>query len=185
MKKLILSLFLLLPTLPAASLTLIPSGGAISGTPGSTIGWGYSLDNDTPAYLVITSVLESGFDPLLGTFQDFVVNVNITIVGPNSIQTQNFDQGLQQGFGQFVINPGALIGAATGSTFLVNYDLLINDPNGPLGSNPGDQYGLEFTFDGTVTVNADSGVPEPSAIILTSLGLLCAAWRVRRTRASS
>ena len=181
--KLLLALCLLLPTLPAASLTLIPNSGNINIEPGTTYGWGFELNNNTSNYMLVTSLVASGFDPLMGTFQDFIVSVNPTILGPNTILNQAYNQALQQGFGEFAMLPGALIGSTTGATFSVTYDLLVNDPFGPLGSHPNDQYSLEFTFDGSVTATDPtpvSGVPEPSSVVLTGAGLLCAAWRLRR-----
>lgn len=177
--KFLLALFLLLPALSAASLTLIPNSGNINIEPGTTYGWGFELNNDTSNYMLVTSLVASGFDPLMGTFQDFIVSVNPTILGPNTI----LNQALQQGFGEFAMLPGALIGSTTGATFSVTYDLLVNDPFGPLGSDPNDQYSLEFTFDGSVTATDPapvSGVPEPSSVVLTGAGLLCAAWHLRR-----
>jgi hypothetical protein len=109
--KLLLALCLLLPTLSAASLTLIPNSGNINIEPGNTYGWGFELNNDTSNYMLVTSVVASGFDPLMGTFQDFIVSVNPTILGPNTILNQAYNQALQQGFGEFAMLPGALIGA--------------------------------------------------------------------------
>jgi hypothetical protein len=116
-------------------LTLIPNSGNINIAPGTSYGWGFTLDNDTSNYLLVTSVASAGFDPLMGTFQDFIVSVNPTIVGPHTILTQAYNQAFQQGFGEFAMLPGAPLGVTTGATFSVTYDLLVNDPDGPLGSH--------------------------------------------------
>ena len=83
-------------TAQAAPLTwtfdTIPSGGAISGAPGQTVGWGYSISNLDPSnWLVVNSLTASSFisaDPNpLGIF-DF------PIVAPSTTVTTPYQQGI-------------------------------------------------------------------------------------------
>jgi hypothetical protein len=176
MKRILCTLLLSLASLQAASITLTP-GPNVSGNAGSTVGWGYSIDNDTSSWLLVTSANPSGFDPGMGSFQDFLVSINATIVAPNSILSQAFDNSLQQGFGSFAISNSAILGSVTGASILLNYDLLVNDPFGPLGGDPGDVFGLEFTVNPTVSV--------PSAAWLSGLGMCAIACARHRRKRSS
>src|SRR5690348_14781513 len=73
-----------------ATITLIPPGGAITGTPGSTVGWGFTFSNTTN-YAQITSsqfCLDStGVGttpcqlPTIGTYTDFI-GPNGPVAGP-------------------------------------------------------------------------------------------------------
>jgi hypothetical protein len=180
MKRLLMLQCLLWSSLSAASLSLIPSGGELSGALGSTVGWGFSIDNDTLLYLVVTSATPMGFDPLTGSYQDFISSVNFTVASPNSVLTQPYGHLAQTGFGEFAILSTATSGEVTGATFFVSYDLLVNDPNGPIGGDPGDRFGLVFpSFDGSIRVPSGSGVPEPSTGLLSGLAW-AALWCVRR-----
>ena len=74
----------------AVILTLIPTGGNLSGTPGSTVGWGFSISNDTDYLLVSSADFCSGAAlppcPLfIGTFDDFIAAqhpLDPVVVGP-------------------------------------------------------------------------------------------------------
>lgn len=184
MKKLLFASFLLLSTLEASTINL-NGANSVSGAPGSVVGWDYSITNTTSNFLVVNGATASGFDPLTGTFLDFISSINFTVVGPNSTFGQPFSHGGQTGFGEFAILNMATVGNVTGATFLVTYDLLVNDPNGPLGGNPGDEFGLSFaSFEGTVTVTGAGGTatPEPSTSVMSGFGLLLAGWGVFRSR---
>lgn len=186
MKKLLFASFLLLSTLQASTINL--TAGSVSGAPGSVVGWDYSITNTTSNFLVVNGVGATGFDPLTGTFLDFISSINFTVVGPNSTSGQPYNHGGQTGFGEFAILNTATVGNVTGATFLVTYDLLVNDPNGPLGGNAGDVFGLSLaSFDGTVTVTGagSTGTPEPSTSVMSGFGLLLAGWGVFRSRQAS
>src|SRR5579872_767247 len=104
-------------------LTLTPSGDLI-GTPGSTVGWGFTITNDAD-YVEITSA-QYCVNPVnfplvcnssaLGSFTDFISQFNDIIVGPPggtdpSTVSQNFDPVGLTGIGSFAIDNGASIGA--------------------------------------------------------------------------
>lgn len=161
----------------APVLTLAPSA-AISGAPGATIGWGFDILNDTAGYLVVSNVTPSGFSAAVGSFSDFIAALNFYIVNPNSSLSVAFDNGTQQGFGSFAINPAAINGSSTSGIFTVFYDLYVNDPNvDPSQVTPGQQ------FD-PITASVSVGgvdVPEPATAFLTSAALaLLAVPSLRR-----
>ena len=119
-----------------ASPLLIPlSGGpVVSGAPGSIVGWGYQIVNDTGFFLFIDNSAFCGpggdpqltvcdspyngvtnFGPALGTYMDFIAN-NLTIIAPNSTATQDFDSASMSGIGEYMINPAAAPGATDPAT---------------------------------------------------------------------
>ncbi len=168
-------------------LTLAPANGAISGTPGATIGWGFTLTNSTD-YLVVTS---ASFTPTaLGTFTDFISAVNFIVVGPapeSSSVSQVFDALNQTGIGSFAINPGALIGDTVSGQIVLNYDLYAVSPNDPLfdPGTDGLSFGNTLTADASVTVKASTPpppVPEPQSLLLLAVGLLALGVVRRRSR---
>src|SRR5262245_25492164 len=80
------------------SFMLIPATGFATAIPGGTVGWGYSINNDTPFYLLVDSSAFCGpggdpqftdcttpyngstqFGPSLGTYTDFIAT-NFTII---------------------------------------------------------------------------------------------------------
>ena len=60
--------------LQAATLTLQPAGGALNGSPGQTVGWGFTLENATD-YLQVTAANYVTVTPI-GTFTDFASGFN-------------------------------------------------------------------------------------------------------------
>jgi hypothetical protein len=78
---------------PVFTFNTVPSSGDISGAPGQTIGWGYSITNEDSAdYLVLTN-LDSG------TFLNGAASglFDFPIVAPGQTVTENFDALLSQG----------------------------------------------------------------------------------------
>jgi hypothetical protein len=154
-------------SLPAATLTLTPA--TISGAPGTTTGWSYSLDNDTANWIVINSVVDSGFNPAFGTFTEYAAS-NFNVVAPGTIFSETFNLSLLQGFGQFDIAPGATIGDFSIGSFLVGFDTYSSDPlvDGGIGFISG-----LGTFDiSFARVDAVDPVPEPATLALTGAALL-------------
>ena len=68
---LLLSVLLVCAQARREPLTLNPVGGALSGLPGSTVGSGFTLTNDTGYYLVITGT-DIDFSLPLGNFSDLI-----------------------------------------------------------------------------------------------------------------
>jgi hypothetical protein len=166
-------------------LTLNPSNGVLSGTPGSTVGWGFTLSNDS-GFLVPSQVVfcegafNTGCTPTFGTFTDFAAQLQINVVGPTV--TQAFDNAAQQGIGSFTINANAPRGVTdTGTIFLV-YDVFSCD----ITDNSCDptQTGFSELLSAPASVNivaATAPVPEPGSAGLIFIGvvllMLMAAFR--------
>jgi hypothetical protein len=167
---------LLAVSLPAATLTLTPD--TISGVPGSTVGWGFSLNNDTADWIVINGVAANGFNPAFGTFTEFAAS-NFIVVAPNEIFSQSFNLPLMQGLGQFAIAAGAAPGDFSTGSFQVGFDRYSSDPlvNGGAGFIDGlGSFQVPFA-----RVNAGDPVPEPATLALTGAALVALLTLRRRS----
>jgi hypothetical protein len=174
-------------TLQAATVQLDPFSGDIFGTPGSTVGWGYTITNTTDYLVVTASAFCSG--PLaqpcpnaLGTYTDFTA-FNFIVVGPAPESTsvsQSFNASLLTGIGSFTINPGALVGDSIAGSVFVLFDLYSRSPNDP-NFDPT----TDFLSSGVISTAASVSVvavPEPASLVLlgSALVLAAASRRFRR-----
>lgn len=165
-------------------LTLNPVGGALTGSVGSTIGWGFTISNSTDYLLVTGSAFcDSASSPLpgicnpvspnLGSYTDFI-GQQFLVVGPSPESTtisQDFDNAALTGLGSFSINADAT-GTASG-ILVVTYDLFSVSPNDP-NFDPNDEIsgGNFLTENASVTVGQTSPVPEPTSLVLIGSGFL-------------
>jgi hypothetical protein len=176
---------LILSVTASASLltfTLIPSG-TVSGSPGDTVGWGYSLDNETEDFLVVQNSFfcAGAEDPLLttcspslgaSTYQDFIAN-NFTEIAPHSTGTQSFDASISSGVGEYVIDPAATPGQSDIGTVAIVYDLFTTDFFSPDYDCCQDGGDMEISATAEVQVNGPVGaVPEPATAGLVVAGFL-------------
>jgi hypothetical protein len=187
-----------------ASPLLIPlSGGpVVSGAPGSTVGWGYQIVNDTNFFLLVDNSAFCGpggdpqlnscnsaydgvtnFGPALGTYTDFIAN-NLTIISPNSTATQDFNLTSQLGIGSYKIDPTAMPGATDPanpatqtSNLFVTFQEFDGDPFAGGTQVSGD---IEVSSPAEVEVSI---TPEPGAWLLMLCALLTlGGWRAVRSR---
>jgi hypothetical protein len=183
-RAIMIGLFLVLCSISALadplsfSFALTPTDGAISGTPGSTIGWGYAITNSDLKYgLLITDFgLDGspGFDSAtaFGLF-DFPV------LDPDTAQTEQFDPLASIGFFQIVWDASATIGLINTGNFFVTGQFF--DPL--TGDNVGSPITEEASYTATVVAPVGTAVPEPSSLTLLSSGLIgIAAWVLKKKR---
>jgi hypothetical protein len=166
---------------PAFTLSLLP-GASIQGNPGDTIGWGYSITNNSADYLLATNLgaglFTSGMTPL--------VIFDFPEVAPNSTVTLDFSTVVTgtcsaPPCGIYEVALSSSIAPATTVTglFDVTAELYNGDPfNG--GTD------LMASVDLTASYSAAAstpftGVPEPApfAEILGALAALI-AWKARK-----
>jgi hypothetical protein len=168
-------------------LTLIPPN--LSGIPGSTVGWGFTIDNDA-GYIEITS---SQFclnpvnfplvcpSPTTGTYNDIISTPPEDIIlgppgaldAPSSV-TQGFNAVTDMGVGSFQIDPGATPGAVDSGEIVLTYNLSDLNPNNPNYDPNVDliSTGLVLSANASVTVNA---TPEPATAGLLAVALAALA----------
>ena len=155
----------------AVILQLDPPDGAVSGTPGATVGWGFSLSSDTD-FLVVSGASFTA-PAVFGSFTDYI-SASFFVVGPppeNSPLSQAFDPALMTGIGAFTLDPGAVAGRVGRGQIVLTYDLFSVSPN-DINFDPDTD-----TLSTGNTVSADASVavvPEPASLLLFATGL--AGW---------
>jgi hypothetical protein len=167
----------------AEMLVLTPPGGAVNGAPGQTVGFGFTITNDTPYYELFDNsyFCEPGQDPAsspctpsLGTYQDYIAN-NFTVIAPMSMLSESFNMNTMTGFGAYTISPTAIFGAVDSGRLLTTYMEYDGDPFNGGTQHSGD---IELSAPASVMVT-----PEPSSAVLIALGGLGALlYRARFRR---
>jgi hypothetical protein len=166
------------------SIQLDPLDGAVSGLPGATVGWGFTItwtstDGDWISFNEAT--LGSETNPaLLTNYSDFIQQQGGSqdYGLPPSTWSETFD-GVTQGVGAYTISNDptvAVPGAEDSGQITFNFDVLSGDPLDPdtiqIGNSNGYFYSGNST-DFSVTVLAPESTPEPSTLglALASVGL--------------
>jgi hypothetical protein len=168
----------------APTLTLDPANGALSGTPGSTVGWGFTIANSTN-FLLITSSdfcvgpISSPCSNGLGTYTDFIASNQFVVVGPlpeSSSVTQAFDNSLLTGIGSFLINSTANPGDSVSGQIVLTYDLFSVSPNAPNFDPIADTISIGNFLTASASVSVPSTTaPEPGTGLLFGYGLIAFA----------
>ena len=172
MKNILVASILALSAYAGPSFTLSPSSGSITGHPGDTVGWGFTLTSDTTEWIsVVTSSLLIESDPGLGTYTDFAglqggpVN---GVLAPNApAWTESFDAVNMLGLGSYNIGPS--FGIDSGLLDL-NYETFSADPNTCTNCSTG--------FGDLLAPFQVQSAPEPA--VFWMVGLLLAVGRLRR-----
>jgi hypothetical protein len=155
--------------------SLEPAGGAITGSPGSTIGWGYDVTNNSASDFLLLSAVNSlvSFDPKFGP--EALIGVAAgnppPLLAPGASQTVFFnasplDLSNQTGLFELALSPNAPLGTLTGQ-----FDLT------------GDFFDSGFNFVEQTDEFANFSarvVPEPSTIFLLASGLVLCWWVTKR-----
>jgi hypothetical protein len=188
-------------TCPDTCPTFTVNPSDISGPAGSTVGWGYSItNNSTTSYLDISSIDASVFQD--GSPDSSIFSASFVPLAPGATEMQPFvnvnDGNIEDNLGlfQFTWDAGAPVGSENAGFFGLYgsfCDASGNDPNNPTGDTYCAEDGiipatLLATADYSVTVSPSSTTPapEPSSFLLLLSGLcaieLC-AWHWQRTSA--
>jgi len=113
-------------TASAASITfeLLPGTGAIEGEAGSTIGWGYTVTNNSADWLELTGISAEPFQyatPDSGPF-------DYAFVAPGETHTVAYDASTPAGLYQLTWDPLAPIGFTNTGTFVLTAAYWDADP---------------------------------------------------------
>lgn len=134
----------------------IPLNGSIAGPPGSTIGWGYSITNDSSVDWLVTASLTS-FPFLHGTPD--ASPFDFPIIPPNTTVTVPYNQVTNTGLFALTWDSNAPIGFNNSGLFTLGSEWWSGDPfNGGmfLGDAP------DETAAYSATVSSPSPLTEPS-----------------------
>jgi len=185
-----MAVFIMAPAARAGTvITLDPPGGAISGAPGDTVGWGFALTNGSNWISIDSVTIENETSPLGGasggftSYMDLLGGLTNAVTPPGQTWTLPFSPGSPgTGVGQYAIDPGTPLGASDSGDFVIFYDEFSADPNSCGGCYVDtlqlfDANGNAPAF--TIDVSA-SATPEPSAAVLVLIGGAVALLARRR-----
>ncbi len=171
---------LLLSAIPAAAADVydfgvLPAGGAITGGPGSTIGWGYSIQNESTSLWLVTTGLD------MSVFQHGTPHLllDFPAIAPGGSITVPFDDVAGTGLAEITWDSSVPAGYEASGNFHLSAEWWNGDPlaNGNFLSTA--PFEVQ-PYDATVTATA---TPEPATISLISFPLLAVGlWRRRRSR---
>jgi hypothetical protein len=143
----------------------------ISGSPGETIGWGYSITNNSTAdYLDITNVDSSLFT--IGSADSTPFIFSFVTIAPGETEMQAYDPANILGLFEVAIDPNATLGAMD-SGFFGLYGAFC-DPSDPTCAENGDSPSTPLAtgeYSATVTPPRGTPIPEPSSMLLLLCGI--------------
>jgi hypothetical protein len=162
----------------AITFGLLPSDGNISGPPGSLIGWGYSLTNDsTSDWFMSTNLNADSFSN--GTPTSLF---DFPILSPEQTVTEPFDPINSIGIYELAWDPSAPIGFVNSGDFVLSGQWWDGNPLSG-GTFIADAPDVSLPY--TATVGGTSITPEPSSFFVlafaTGILLPLASRRDRRT----
>jgi hypothetical protein len=151
--------------------SVLPQGGAIVGDPGSTVGWGYSIENESASLWLVTTEMDAG------VFQHGTPDLlfDFPAIAPGSSVTVPFDQAAGTGLAELMWDSSAPAGFNNSGNFILRAEWWDGDP---LGSG-------QFRFaasDSAQPYVASTATPEPATIALVSLPLLISGLLRRRRK---
>lgn len=157
---------------PVWSAATLPADGNISGQAGSTIGWGYQLDNhDTGLWLVLTGLSA-------GAFAHGVPSAvfDLPILAPGDQVSVAFDGS--NGLYGLTWDSDAAVGFVNAGEFLLTAQWYDGDPlaGGVLVESA---EAIRLMYSAMVDARPDGEVAEPEALLLLAAGLL-GLWGRRR-----
>jgi hypothetical protein len=166
---------LLLAAVPAwtaevYTFNLLPADGNISGAPGATIGWGYSIENQSTSHWLVTT----GVAPGAFQFGTPALLFDFPILAPNTTWTSPYDALTQTGLMSLTWDASVPANTVESGTFVVNAEWWNGDPlNG----------GQFESFASTANVQySASAVPEPgtAALLVTGIAIFLVTAGKRR-----
>lgn len=154
--------------------SLIPSNGDISGAPGSTVGWGYSITNQSSSDWLVTTNLTA--DPFLkGTPAALFDFPNL---GPGETVTESFDGNTGVGLYELTWDAGAPAGFVNSGDFVLSAQWWNGDPIDG-GTYIADAPDSSMGYSATIS---SAAIPEPStwpALFVAFAGLIAGNKRRR------
>lgn len=158
---------------------VLPGTTAITGAPGATIGWGYSIHNDSSSLWLVTTDLSAG------TFQHATPDLlfDFPDLAPGATVTVPYNPSTAAGLYAIVWDASAPAGFMNSGNFSVSAEWWSGDPLS------GGQF--RFAASGSTqpyvaSVMSSAATPEPGTVVLLSLPLLaCFLFGRRRNRVAT
>lgn len=174
-----LVLLALATRLSAASVQLEPLNGQVQGIPGSAVGWGFSIVNDSPVDWIsfAVSFLVNETNPSLGTFIDLIGpqgGPSNFVLAPSQPWTQAFSEVDFTGVGLYLIDPAAIPGALNSGQIRIVWETFNGDPFS-CNCDP-----TQSTMDFDVQIGVAAAAPEPGSLWLWIGGASLLALRFMR-----
>jgi hypothetical protein len=162
--------------------SLNPVDGAIFGSPGDTIGWGFDVQADATQWVSFAgsfTLLET--NPSVGVYTDFIgmqggpVNA---VMGPGAPDwIEPFDSGSQTGIGSFAIDPSVIPGSSDSGVIRVLYVSYSIDPNFCFVECTQTPGFMDVPFTVEVAAPPPSGAPEPASLVSVLIGMSALIYR--------
>ncbi len=154
----------------------IPDSGNLSGASGATIGWGYSITNEsTSDWLLATNLNADSF-----AFGTPTLLFDFPEVAPGATVTEAFDPIGLTGLYEDALNDPVPNGSVDSGSFVLSAQWYDGDPfNG--GNFIADAVDTDAAYMATVT--SSSSTPEPSSFFLLASGIIAMiGWRMIMNR---
>ena len=153
------------------SFALQPADGAIAGEAGATIGWGYTVTNESDSWLEIFGLTADAFSFAVPDSSIF----DYPILAPGASHRVAYDAATAAGLYQLTWDIAAPVGLTHIGLFVMSGQFYDGDPFAGAAL-------LGVTFDQVASYSASvTPVPEPATLLLMGTG--AAALLIRRRRA--
>lgn len=174
MTRIVLLVALLMAPTPVLAapitLSLIPSGGSLTGAPGETVGWGYEITNPSGSlWLVIDSLAATPVSPASGLLDTVIFDY--PTIAPGAMAVLTWVSGTQ-GLAEFTFSPSVSPGTSVTGVFTIEgsfYD-----------GHPDSGNFIDFAETGEADFEL-TAVPEPASLGLLTTGMFALAYRCRHS----
>jgi hypothetical protein len=169
--------FALAGTVNSYTFTLDPSSGNIEGTPGSTIGWGYTITNDSTVDWLVTVNLASD------AFSDGTPDASLfafPLLAPLATVTVPYDPSINGGLFALTWDSTAIAGFVDDGDFTLSAEWWTGSPLAG-GSFIQDTPDQTASYSATVA-SPGTTVPEPNSMVTLAVGLLVLLKLPKRDR---
>ncbi len=169
MKKRFILLFAMgLPLLAGPIIQLNPADGILTGTPGSTVGWGFTIQSDPLQWISFEgSFLVNETNPGLGSYTDLIGAsggpLDFVLPAGAAAWTQVFSDAAQTGAGSYALSPASLPGDQNAGVLRVLWVAYSADPY-TCGNCFAGSFQQDFNFRVTAADTPSQAAPEPATL---------------------